>query len=151
MKTHLYALQHHWLYFTVGCGRSETSSSCSKAWLLYHLLKQVLSTADSSVAVAAATKCLVPVMYLSSWPPFCVHAFAMISEDPRLNAGCKAGLLVTYFYRQSLGVRSNRYIPVAFHLPVWHGTGRESILQISKCLDLWARLDDKMLTFKQRN
>lgn len=54
-------------------------------------------------------------------------------------------------YKQPLGVRSNRYIPVAFRLPVWHGMGRESLLQISKCLDLWARLDNKMLTFKQRN
>lgn len=75
-------------------------------------------------------------MYLYSWPPFCVCAFALFSEDHRLKAGCKAGLLVTYFYTQSLGVRSNWYIPVAFHLPVWHGMGRESLLWISKCLDL---------------
>lgn len=61
-------------------------------------------------------------------------------------------MFVTYVCLQT-ALRSdvNRYIPVAFRLPVWHGMGRESLLQISKCLDLWARLDDKMLTFKQRN
>lgn len=57
LKTHSTALQHSWLYFVVGCGRSETYFSCSEVWLPYHLLKQVLSTEDSSVPMAAAIKC----------------------------------------------------------------------------------------------
>lgn len=98
LRTHSTALQDHWLCFVNGYGRSETSPGCSKVWLPHPLLKQVLSTEDSPVPVAAAIKCLVTVKYLSSQPLFFVCVFAMVSEDHRLNVGCKAGLLVTYLY-----------------------------------------------------
>lgn len=120
----------------------------------YHLPEQIPAFS------ATATKCWVPVVHLagsiSSVPPIVV-------APRRLQDECLSMMLVsaklwndfvTCFCPEPRRVEWAQTGRCLWFLISLFGTawaGKASVSQISKCLLLWASLDDKMLMFQQSN